>query len=186
YLLNGSGDSGLVIPFRLHDAAPLSARSLLIVAPGIALQLTRATDCSVTTVSLVDPIAQKDVRPDVMLPACNDFPLILPDGTVLLDQAQFRAGIVIRYDWRTGRIVKKYPNLAVPPNGGLVSSDGQILYTLDLFSANTTIDFTDLASGAQLAHLPIVLADSGASGGLALSNDQKTLFVNQANPLARL
>ncbi|TMD19368.1 MAG: hypothetical protein E6I99_15350 [Chloroflexi bacterium] len=184
YLVSGSGDSGLVIPFRLRDAQPLSARSQLIVAPGIALQLVRATDCPATTVSLVDPITRKDVRPDVMLPGCNDFPLILPDGTVLLDQAQFRAGIVIRYDWSTGRIVKKYPNLAVPPNGGLVSSDGQILYTLDLFSANTTIDFTDLASGAQLAHLPIVLADSGASGGLALSNDQKTLFVNQGHQLA--
>jgi len=190
-LINASEDSGLTIPFRLRDAKPLRPRSQWIVAPNIALRLTPASDCSRTTVSLVDPVTQQDVRPQVTLPGCDDTPVTLPDGTVLLDQAQseathyFRSGtVVIRYDWRTGHTVKQYPNLALPINGGLVSRDGQILYTLDLFSVNTTLDVTDLASGASLAHVSMVLADSGAGGGLALSTDQRTVFVNQGHQLA--
>ena len=190
-LITASGDSRLVMPFRLRDSDFRAPRSQAIVAPGVALHLTPALDCSVTTVRLVDPISQNDVLSEVALPGCIDTPVILPDGTVLLDQAQsptanyFRSGThTIRYDWRTGRIVKQYPNLALPLNGGLVSKDGQILYTLDLFSANSTVDFTDLASGAQIAHIAVVLADSGAGGGLALSTDQKTLFVNQGHQLA--
>jgi RNA polymerase sigma factor (sigma-70 family) len=190
-LITASGDSGLVIPFRLRDAKALSARSQLIVSPGIALQLTRGSDCAVTTVSLVDPTTQKDVGPEVMLSGCIDTPVILPDGTVLLDQAQsptanyFRAGAhVIRYDWRTGRVIRQYPNLALPLNGGLVSKDGRMVYTLDLFSPNTTVTITDLASGAQIVREPVVLADSGAGGGLALSTDQTRLFVNQGYQLA--
>ena len=190
-LITASGDSGLVIPFRLHAADFLAPRSQSIVAPGIALRLTPALDCSVTTVSLVDPVSQKGVRQEVALPGCIDTPLILPDGTVLLDQAlsqtanYFRSGThAIRYDWRTGRIIRQYPNLALPLNGGLVSKDGTIVYTLDLFSPNTTVALTDLASGAQIAHVPVVLADSGGGGGLALSADQRTLFVNEGYQLA--
>jgi hypothetical protein len=111
---------------------------------------------------------------------------------VLLSHAQtpppryFRSNLgAIRYDPRTGRIVKRYPNLSLPPGGGLVSKDGKILYTLDLLSGDTFIDFTDLGSGDRLAHISMVLADFGSvSGGLALSTDQKTLFVNQGYQLA--
>jgi len=177
-LITASGDSRLVMPFRLRDSDFRAPRSQAIVAPGVALHLTPALDCSVTTVRLVDPISQNDVLSEVALPGCIDTPVILPDGTVLLDQAQsptanyFRSGThTIRYDWRTGRIVKQYPNLALPLNGGLVSKDGQILYTLDLFSANSTVDFTDLASGAQIAHIaagPIVrFADANIGAGSA-------------------
>jgi len=190
-LIATSGDSRLILPFRLRDADFLAPRSGEIVAPGVALHLTPAFDCSVTTVSLVDPVSQKDVRPDVALPGCIDTPVTLPDGTVLLDQAQSqtanysRSGThVIRYDWGAGRIVKQYANLALPLNGGLVSKDGRILYTLDLFTADTTVEISDLASGAQIAHIAVVLADGGAGGGLALSTDQKTLFVNQGHQLA--
>jgi len=195
-LKNASGDSGLVIPFRLRDAKALPSRVEWIVAPGVALQLTTAIDCSITTVSLVDPVTQKDVRPEVVLPDCNDRPVILSDGTVLLNHAQtpapryFRSNLgAIRYDWRTGGIVQRYPSLSLPPDGGLVSSDGKILYLLDIFSEDrsraTFLDFTDLASGAPLAHIPIVLPDSGASsGGLALSTDRKTLFLNEGYQLA--
>src|SRR5207249_7137860 len=48
---------------------------------------------------------------------------------------------------------------------------------------NTTVALTDLASGAQIAHVPVVLADSGGGGGLALSADQRTL-VNEGYQLA--
>jgi hypothetical protein len=118
--------------------------------------------------------------------------VFLPDGTVLLNHAQalpprfFRSGLgVIRYDWRSGHIVKQYPNLSLPPDGGLVSKDGNILYSLDIFSGDTFLDLTDLASGASLAHISIVLPDAGAgSGGLALSTDRKTLFLNEGYQLA--
>lgn len=195
-LINASGDSGLVIPFRLREGKPLSPRSQWIVAPGIAMQLTAAIDCSITTVSLIDPVSKKEVRPEVVLPDCNDTPVILPDGTVLLNHAQappaqyFRSGLgAIRYDWRAGRIIKQYPHLALPLGGALASKDGKLLYSLDAFSGDasrdTFLDFTDLESGARLVHVPVVLADSGGvAGGLALSTDQKILFVNQGYRLA--
>jgi RNA polymerase sigma-70 factor (ECF subfamily) len=195
-LMNASGDAGLVIPFRLRDAKALAPRSQWIVAPGAALQIASANDCSSTTIRVVDPVTRRDVRPEVVLPDCSDTPVFLPDGTVLLNHAQalpprfFRSGLgVIRYDWRSGHIVKQYPNLSLPPDGGLVSKDGNILYSLDIFSGDasggTFLDFTDLASGASLAHISIVLPDGGAgSGGLALSTDRKTLFVNEGYQLA--
>jgi sugar lactone lactonase YvrE len=195
-LIDPSRDPGLVIPFRLRDAKALAPRSQWIVGPGAALQIAPASDCSTTSVRVVDPVTQKDVRPVMALPDCNDTPVILPDGTVLLNHAQspaatyFRPGLgVIRYDWRAGRTVNHYPNLALPPDGGLVSSDGKILYLLDIFSGDrsrsTFLDFTDLVSGAVLAHIAIVLPDSGAvSGGLALSTDRKTLLVNEGYQLA--
>ena len=195
-LIDASKDPTSVIPFRLRDAKALAPRSQWIVGPGAALQIEPASDCSTTTVRVVDPVTRKDVRPVIALPDCNDTPVILPDGTVLLNHAQsraatyFRPGLgVIRYDWREGRTVNRYPNLALPPDGGLVSSDGKILYLLDIFSGDasrgTFLDFTDLASGAVLAHIPIVLPDSGyVSGGLALSTDRKTLFVNEGYQLA--
>jgi hypothetical protein len=195
-LIDPSKDPGFVIPFRLRDAKALSPRSPWLVAPGVALRITAASDCSTTTIGAVDPVTQRDLRPGVALPDCVDTPVILPDGTVLLNHAQspaatyFRPGLgVIRYDWREGRIVKRYPNLALPPDGCLVSSDGKILYSLDIFSGDasrgTFLDFTDLGSGATVAHISTVLADSGSvAGGLALSTDQKTLFVNQGYQLA--
>jgi RNA polymerase sigma-70 factor (ECF subfamily) len=195
-LILPSMDPGLVMPFPLRYERPLAPRPQWIVGPGAALQIAPASDCSTTTVRVVDPVTQKDVRPAVALPDCNDTPVILPDGTVLLNHAQapapryFRSGVgAVRYDWRAGHIVKQYPNLSLPPDGGLVSKDGNILYSLDIFSGDasrgTFLDFTDLASGAPLAHIPIVLPDSGAvSGGLALSMDRKTLFVNEGYQLA--
>jgi hypothetical protein len=175
----------------VRDAKALPPRSQWIVAPGAALQLVTTSDCSTTTVRIVDPVTQKDVRPGVTLSDCYDTPVILPDGTVLLNHSRspaapyFRSALaVIRYDWRAGRIIKQYPNLALPRDGGLVSRDGKILYSLDTFSGDTFLDFIDLASGAPLAHIPIVLPDSGfASGGLALSTDRKTLFVNEGYQL---
>jgi hypothetical protein len=163
-----------------------------MVAPWAAMQLVTTSDCTTTTVRIVDPVTQKDVRPVGALPDCNDTPVILQDGTVLLNHSRspvaryFRSGLgVIRYDWRAARIIKQYPNLALPPDGGLASKDGKILYSLDTFSAYTFLDFTELASGASLAHISIILPDGGAaSGGLALSTDQKTLFVNQGYQLA--
>ena len=195
-LIDPSKDPGLVIPFRLRDAKALEPRSQWIVGPGAALRIAPASDCSTTTVRVVDPVTQKDIQPVIALPDCYDTPVIVPDGTVLLNHARspaatyFRPGLgVVRYDWREGRTVNRYPNLALPPDGGLVSSDGKILYLLDIFSGDrsrgTILDFTDLASGAVLAHIPIVLPDSGAiSGGLALSTDRKTLFVNEGYQLA--
>jgi hypothetical protein len=147
------------------------------------LQLVTTSDCSTTTVRIVDPVTQKDVRPGVTLSDCYDTPVILQDGTVLLNHSRspadryFRSGLaVIRYDWRAGRTIKQYPNLALPPDGGLVSKDDKILYSLDTFSGDTFLDFTDLASGASLARISIVLPYGGAaSGGLAKSTDQKTI-----------
>jgi RNA polymerase sigma factor (sigma-70 family) len=191
-LINPTAESGLMIPFRLRDGKALSPRSQPILAPGIALHLTSAVDCSITTVSLVDPITHKDVRSEVVLPDCYDTPVLLPDGTVLLDHSQtpapryFRSDLgAIRYDWRTGRVVKQYPTLSLRPGGGLVSKDAKTIYTLDLLSADTFLDFTDLESGARLAHIAIVLADTGGvAGGIALSTDQRTLFVNEGYRLA--
>jgi hypothetical protein len=191
-LIDPSKDPGLMVPFRLRDAKALPPRSQWIVAPGAAMQLVTTSDCTTTTVRIVDPVTQKDVRPVGALPDCNDTPVILQDGTVLLNHSRspaaryFRSGLgVIRYDWRAARIIKQYPNLALPPDGGLVSKDGKILYSLDTFSAYTFLDFTELASGASLAHISIILPDGGtASGGLALSTDQKTLFVNMGYQLA--
>jgi hypothetical protein len=191
-LIDQSGHPGVVVPFELRDAKALPPRSQWIVAPGAALQLVSTSDCSTTTVRIVDPVTQKDVRPGDVLPDCDDTPVILQDGTVLLNHSRspaaryFRSGLdVIRYDWRAGSIVKRYANLALPPDGGLVSKDGKILYSLDTFSGDTFLDFTDLASGASLAHISIVLPDGGAgSGGLALSTDRKTLFLNEGYQLA--
>jgi hypothetical protein len=191
-LIDQSGHPGVVVPFGLRDAKTLPPRSQWIVAPGAALQLVTTSDCSTTTVRIVDPVTQKDVRPGDVLPDCNDTPVILQDGTVLLNHSRspaaryFRSGLdVIRYDWRAGSIIKQYPNLALPPDGGLVSKDGKILYSLDTFSGDTFLDFTDLASGASLAHISIVLPDGGAgSGGFALSTDRKTLFLNEGYQLA--
>lgn len=191
-LIDQSGHPGVVVPFRLRDAKALPPRSQWIVAPGAALQLVTTSDCSTTSVRIVDPVTQKDVRPGDVLPDCYDTPVILQDGTVLLNHSRspaaryYRSALdVIRYDWRAGRVIKQYPNLALPPDGGLVSKDGKILYSLDTFSGDTFLDFTDLASGAPLAHIPVVLPDSGfASGGLVLSTDRKTLFLNEGYQLA--
>jgi RNA polymerase sigma-70 factor (ECF subfamily) len=191
-LIDQSGHPGVVVPFELRDAKALPPRSQWIVAPGAALQLVSTSDCSTTSVRIVDPVTQKDVRPGDVLPDCDDTPVILQDGTVLLNHSRspaaryFRSGLdVIRYDWRAGSIVKRYANLALAPDGGLVSKDGKILYSLDTFSGDTFLDFTDLASGASLAHISIVLPDAGAgSGGLALSADRKTLFLNEGYQLA--
>jgi DNA-directed RNA polymerase specialized sigma24 family protein len=195
-LIDPSKDPGVMVPFRLRDAKALPLRSQWIVAPGNALQLLVASDCSTTTIRIVDPITQKEVRPGVGVPDCADTPVILPDGTVLLNHAHtpsnpyFRSGRgVIRYNWREGRIVRQYPDLAIAAEGGLVLKDGKILCSLDLFSEDPSrgsfLDVTDLESGARLAHIPIVLPDTGAvSGGLALSMDRKTLFVNEGYQLA--
>jgi sugar lactone lactonase YvrE len=195
-LIDQSRDPDVVVPFRLRDAKALPPRPRWMVTSSAALRLVSTSDCAATTIRVVDLSTQKDVRPAVTIADCNDTPVILPDGTVLLNDSRapspryFRSGVgVIRYDWRAGRVVNKYPNLTFPPDGGMVSKDGKILYSLDIFpedrSRGAFLDVTELASGAQFAHIPIVLADTGGvSGGLALSTDGKTLFVNQGYQLA--
>ena len=185
---NVSQGTDVVTPYRLKDQKVLDPRPRWIVAPGKALLISSGGLCDLTQIHLVDlGSPPHDTRQPVSLSDCYSMPTIIPNSTlVLLDhqvigQPQTKDLGLVAYDWSIGRIVRTYPKIPTGSVGGLVSSDGTLLYTVNLLSESTTaLDITDLKSGATVAHLPVNVAQVGLNaGGIALSPDQRTVYVNE-------
>jgi DNA-binding beta-propeller fold protein YncE len=151
------------------------------------------SDCSSSTIRIVDRLTQNDTQPEVRLRDCYGTPILLPGTSVLLshwkrpngsqNQAQDLGEVM--YDWSMARIVKSYAPPSAGFTAGLASQDGTRLYTIDAFSNSPTLGIIDLTSGARLAQTAIPLVQVGLNqGGLALSIDGKTLYVNQGDSLA--
>jgi len=184
---------GLVIPYRLSDGRALPSRPRWTLPGNRALLLASSSDCSETRIRVVDSATLQDTQSTVLLTGCYDTPVILSTGTVLLahhdfvnaNLTQFRDLGAVSYDWSSGRIVRSYPELSVAFVPGLASPDGAVLYTLNPFVSDTRLDFTDLNTGIRLAHISVSLMQAGLSpGGLALSVDGRTLYVNEGDKLA--
>lgn len=188
---------GLVLPFRLRDGKLLPARAQWILAPGTALMLNSGSSCDETVIHVVDlGSPPHDLRSPVSFPDCYDSPVILPGSEVLLAHFRQSSGNpfedlgAVRYDWSTGRITKSYPGLSgirFAFVGGLASRDGNLLYTLSPDFCNyCALDITDLRTGARLANAPIYISTSNGfnAGGMALSLDGQTLYVNEGDKLA--
>jgi DNA-binding beta-propeller fold protein YncE len=185
----------MTVPFQLKDARRLAPRPRWALPGNRALLLASSSDCSTTTVDVVDRTTRKDTQPPVTLTDCYDTPVILPGAAVLLAHHNYKNGNMrdyqdlgaVRYDWSLGQITQSYSFLSFSFVGGLPSSDGQVLYTLNPFASKPALDFTDLRSGVRNVHIPITLADAGggtSAGGLALSPDGRMLYVNLGDRLA--
>jgi hypothetical protein len=178
----------VVTPFRLKDQKVLDPRPRWIVAPGTAIMITSGGLCDLTVIHVVDlGSPPHDARQPVSLPDCYMTPTVIPNSTMVMlihrvsVQLQVRDLEWVAYDWSAGRIVRTYPNIPTGSTSGLVSSDGTLLYTVNLLSESTTaLDITNLKSGATVAHLPVAFAQVGLNaGGIALSPDQRTVYINE-------
>jgi len=183
----------LETPVDVRTGKVLPPRNRWVVAPSFAITLDTPTDCASTLIHVVDRTTQQDARPPVRLPDCYSSPIALPSTAVLLAHHNFWHGDTqlavdlgtVMYDWKAGKITKAYPSLSINFIGGLASSDGTLLYTLDAFTDTPALDITDLASGVRVAHVPVQLTRVGLNpGGIALSRNGRTLFVNLGNQLA--
>ena len=188
-----SQDPSLETPFNLKTGKVL-APVLRWVLPGNRAFIVYSTsDCSSSTIRIVDRLTQKDTQPEVSIPDCYLTPILLPGTSVLLShwkhpngsQNQVQDLGEVMYDWSMARVVKSYAPPSASFTGGLVSPDGSLLYTLDAFSDSPALDIIDLTTGARLAHTAIPLVPVGLNpGGIALSIDGKTLYVNQGDSIA--
>lgn len=186
-----SQDPSLETPFDLKTGRVLAPVHRWVLPQNRALIVYSTSDCSSSTIRVVDRSTEKDTQPVVTLPDCYSTPILLPGTSVLFSQSRFSGqnkvedlGEVV-YDWSLARIVKSYTPPSAGFTGGLVSPDGARLYTLDAFSNSPTLDIMDLTSGARVAHVAIALLQVGLNpGGLALSVDGKTLYVNRGDAIA--
>jgi hypothetical protein len=188
-----SQDPSLETPFNLKTGKVLAPVLRWVLPQNRAFIVYSTSDCSSSTIRIVDRLTQKDTQPEVRLPDCYATPILLPGTSVLLShwkrpnssQNQVQDLGEVMYDWSMARIVKSYAPPSASFTGGLVSADGSLLYTLDAFSDSPTLDIIDLTSGARLAHAAIPLVQVGLNpGGLALSIDGKTLYVNKGDSIA--
>jgi hypothetical protein len=177
-------DPTLVTPYRLRDRHVLTPQTRVILAPGTGLSISSGCDVSVVhVVDLGSP--PHDLRPPVSLTGCYNSPVVVPNSTLVLLAHQASTGGSnvtdlgsVAFDWSTGRVVKSYPDASLVSGGGLVSRDGKVLYSMNAFVDNPTLDMIDLGSGTRIAHIPVqVFGQNG--GGMALSPDGHTLYVNE-------
>jgi hypothetical protein len=194
YLDDPSQGLDVTTPFRLHDGKLLAPRARWLVAPDAAIMVTSGGLCDLTTIHVVDlGSPPHDSRPPVSLPDCYDTPVVIPHSTTILlahhrfkngDQRQPELLGEVVYDWDAGRVVKTYSLPSLVFITGLVSPDGSRLYALDPFADAPALDIFDLGSGQLVAHVPVALLQVGLNqGGLALSPDGRTLFVNLGDKL---
>jgi hypothetical protein len=188
-----SQDPSLETPFDLKTGKVLAPVHRWVLPQNRALIVYSTSDCSSSTIRVVDRSTEKDTQPVVTLPDCFDTPIVLHGTSVLPsrhgfvngNQNQFRDAGEVMYDWSGGRITKTYPGLSIGFVGGLPSPDGSLVYTLNPFAGSPALDITDLVSGARVAHVPVILMAVGLNpGGLGLSTDGGTLFVNLGDQLA--
>lgn len=184
---------GLEIPFDLKTGKVLAPVQRWVLPQNRALVMFSTSDCSSSTIRVVDRSTGQDAQPQVTLPDCFDTPIVLHGTSVLLsrhrfvngNQNQFQDAGEVMYDWSGGRITKTYPAVSISFVGGLPSPDASLVYTLNPFADSPALDITDLASGARVAHVPVILMAAGLNpGGLGLSTDGRTLFVNLGDQLA--
>jgi len=192
-LLDPSQGSGVVLPLRLRDSKVLPPRAQWLVAPGTAVMLSSGGICDQTVIHIVDlGSPPHDTRAPVTLPDCYDTPVMLPGSEMLLAHFQRPNGNrfvdlgAVRYDWAAGRVTRTYPTVSFPFVGGLASADGTLLYTLTPdFCNDCALDITDLRTGARLAHVQVYVSSPGFTvGGMALSLDGQTLYLNEGDGLA--
>jgi hypothetical protein len=191
-LLDPSQGAGVVVPFRLRDSALLHPRAQWVVASGTAVMVSSGGICDQTVIHIVDlGSPPHDTRTPVTLPDCYDTPVVLPGSEILLAHYQRPNGNrfvdlgAVRYDWAAGRVTQTYPTVSFPFIGGLASHDGALLYTLTPdFCNDCALNITDLGTGARLAHIQLYVSNPGSAGGLALSPDGQTLYVNLGDKLA--
>jgi DNA-binding beta-propeller fold protein YncE len=124
----------------------------------------------------IGPWAVRTTIPPVNLPGCYLGGLVLSDGTVLLGRIQPRTRDVIRYDWKTARTVRVYPDLTLPSDS-LLSRDGRWLYTLE-YGDGAELTYTDLDTGKRVARFHLGVENFGFARTMALSPDGQTLYVN--------
>jgi hypothetical protein len=174
----------LVTPFRLRDQKLLPGRPRLILPTGAGLVIDPDSSCSNTTIRVVDAAAPShNLRPAVTLTECYISPVLVPGTTLVLlshgqnsGQAMHDLGTV-SYDWAAGRITRTYPGLSTV-NTGLISSDGTLLYTIDLETG--VLHITNLTTGARVADMASGLQSVGLNaGGMALTPDGRTLYLNE-------
>ena len=185
---NVSQGSDVVTPFRLKDGKVLDPRPRWIVAPGKALIVTSGGLCDLTTIHVVDlGSPPHDLSQPVPLPGCYFTPTIIPNSTtVLLDhvvgtQQQTQDLGTVAYDWAAGRVVRDYPTVPKGYLGSLASSDGRLLYTFDGYGAQLAI--TDLTTDTSVyVSAPVTQVGLNA-GGMALSPDGGTLYINEGTSL---
>jgi hypothetical protein len=193
-LINQSLGDSIVVPFRVRTGTPLAQRPRFLVTPTMAIVTNSGGNCALSSIRLVDPNTERDVRPAVWLKDCYDTPVVLP-GTVVLfahhnfqdaNRNQYQELGTVAYDWSTGKITRSYPTLNFGFVGALASRDGTLLYTMTpAFSDRPILGITNLVSGIQVTDIPIGLTGSGMNpGGMALSPDGLTLYVNEGDQLA--
>ena len=180
-----------VVPFRVDTATVLAPRSRWSLPQNRALMLDVALNCSTTKIRVVDRSTLISTQQPVTLRDCYGDPIVLPGTTLLLHHWTLRGektvdlGVSI-YDWSAGSLVKDYPDVSMAAfAGGLVSPDGSLVYTLNPFVDEPALDIIKLPAGTRIVHIPVTLDTSGLSaGGLALSVDGRTLYVNEGYQLA--
>jgi hypothetical protein len=186
---NASQGPDVVTPFRLKDQKVLDPRPRWIVAPGTAIMITSGGLCDLTVIHVVDlGSPPHDTRQPVSLPDCYMTPTIVPNSTLVLLDHQVRINDAnqdfgaVAYDWSAGRVVRTYPNVPPTFGGGLVSSDGARLYTINPHSVGE-LDITDLITGG-VTKLTVHIEQLGLNaGGMALSSDGRTLYLNGGDAL---
>lgn len=182
-----------VTPYRLRAGQVLPPRPRFVVAPGTAVTVVGTAllcDHTVVRVTNLDP-QPKDVLAPVSLPGCYSSPTLVPNSTLILLDHMIAADGTAHYvgtdayDWKAGRIARSYNTLGLGFGGGLVSADGKVLYTLNAAGeATSALQITDLVTGGQVATVYLNIAGIGLnSGGLALSPDGRTLYVNEGTSL---
>lgn len=191
---NVSQGLDVVTPFRLNDRKVLDPRPRWIVAPGTAIMIASGGLCDLTVIHVVDlGSPPHDTRQPVSLPDCYLTPTVIPNSTRVLlshvvrmaDQPTTQALGTVMYDWSAGRIVKNYPDASMGFVSGLVSSDGTLLYTLNPYSQGAGLEITNLVTGAVVARPAVEVAQAGLNaGGIALSPDGKTVYVNEGTRLS--
>lgn len=181
--------SDIVTPFRLKDRKLLDPRPRWIVAPGTAIMIMSGGLCDLTVIHVVDlGSPPQDARQPVSLRDCYTMPTIIPNSTLVLlghrvnsaDQKTARDMGTVIYDWSAGRVVRNYPDVSMRFINGLVSSDGTFLYTLDPYSQLARLQITNLTTGAIVARPGVEVPEGGLNaGGIALSPDGRTVYVNE-------
>jgi DNA-binding beta-propeller fold protein YncE len=175
----------LVTPFRLQDSKILPPRYRWTLPQNRALVVDNAGSCSTTVIRVIDQASHQDALAPVTLPDCYSMPVLLPGTQVLLahrhnDGPQSLDLGIVAYDWSRGRVVRDYPDVSMGFASGLASSDGTLLYTLDQNSQTPGLEITNLKTGAIMAHPAVDVAQVGLNaGGIALSPDGKTVYVNE-------
>jgi hypothetical protein len=150
--------------------------------------------CDLTVIHVVDlGSPPHDTRQPVSLRDCYSTPTIIPNSTLLLightartaDQQSTQALGTVMYDWSSGKIVRNYADVSMGFVSGLVSSDGTLLYSLVPYSQLGGVEITNLATGATVARPAVEVSQVGLNaGGIGLSPDGRTLYVNEGTRLS--